>query len=93
MKDADSLLAELEPPPLASVQAAVGDPPPPEMPSRSPHSHVHSIPHEGFPENPMGAHIKILLMIRRVSYRKTPRHRSKQNRGEVYKNLLGNITI
>lgn len=44
VKDADSLLAELSPPPLASVQAAEGDPPPPEMPSRSPSSDLHSIP-------------------------------------------------
>ena len=52
VKDADSLLAELDPPPLAIDQAAEGDPLPPDLPSRSPPSHVHSIPHEGLPENP-----------------------------------------
>ena len=46
VNDADSLLAELDPPPLAIVQAAEGDPPPPDLPSRSPPSHVHSIPLE-----------------------------------------------
>jgi len=45
-------LEELAPPPLAIVQAAEGDPPPPEMPSRSPPSHVHSIPLEVSQENP-----------------------------------------
>jgi hypothetical protein len=54
VKDADSLLAELEPAPLASVQAAVGDPPPPDLPSRSPPSHVHSIPLEVSQEKPDG---------------------------------------
>jgi hypothetical protein len=54
VKDADSLLAELDPPPLASVQAAVGDPLPPDLPSRSPPSHVHSIPHEVSAEKPDG---------------------------------------
>lgn len=53
VKDADSLLAELEPPPpLARMPAAPGDPLPPEMPSRSPPSDVHSIPLEGLSENP-----------------------------------------
>ena len=52
VKDADSLLEELAPPPLVSVQAAEGDPPPPEMPSRSPPSHVHSIPLEVSQEKP-----------------------------------------
>jgi hypothetical protein len=52
VKDADSLLAELDPPPLAIVQAAEGDPPPPDLPSRSPPSHVHSIPLEVSEENP-----------------------------------------
>jgi hypothetical protein len=54
VKDADSLLAELDPPPLAIDQAAEGDPLPPDLPSRSPPSHVHSIPHEGLPEKPDG---------------------------------------
>ena len=54
VKDADSLLAELEPAPLASVQAAVGDPLPPDLPSRSPPSHVHSIPLEVSAEKPDG---------------------------------------
>ena len=40
--------------PLASVQAAVGDPPPPDLPSRSPPSHVHSIPLEVSEEKPDG---------------------------------------
>jgi hypothetical protein len=52
VKDADSLLEELAPPPLAIVQAAEGDPPPPDLPSRSPPSHVHSIPLEVSQENP-----------------------------------------
>jgi len=52
VKDADSLLQELAPPPLAIVQAAEGDPPPPEMPSRSPPSDLHSIPLEVSQENP-----------------------------------------
>ena len=54
VKDADSLLAELDPPPLASVQAAEGDPLPPDLPSRSPPSHLHSIPDEVSPKNPDG---------------------------------------
>ena len=54
VKDADSLLAELEPAPLANVQAAEGDPPPPDLPSRSPPSHVHSIPLEVSEEKPDG---------------------------------------
>jgi hypothetical protein len=54
VKDADSLLAELTPAPLASVQAAVGDPPPPDLPSRSPPSDLHSIPLEVSQENPNG---------------------------------------
>jgi len=54
IKDADSLLAELDPPPLAIVQAAEGDPPPPDLPSRSPPSHVHSIPLEVSEEKPDG---------------------------------------
>jgi len=52
VKDADSLLAELDPPPLAIDQAAEGDPLPPDLPSRSPPSHVHSIPLEVSEENP-----------------------------------------
>jgi hypothetical protein len=52
VKDADSLLAELEPAPLASAPAAQADPPPPDLPSRSPPSHVHSIPLEVLEENP-----------------------------------------
>jgi hypothetical protein len=52
VKDADSLLAELDPPPLASDQAAEGDPLPPDLPSRSPPSHVHSIPLEVSEEKP-----------------------------------------
>lgn len=52
VKDADSLLEELTPAPLASVQAAEGDPPPPDLPSRSPPSHVHSIPLEVSQEKP-----------------------------------------
>ena len=51
VKDADSLLAELDPPPLADAPAAQADPLPPDLPSRSPPSDVHSIPHEGFLEN------------------------------------------
>ena len=54
VKDADSLLAELDPPPLASVQAAEGDPLPPDLPSRSPPSHLHSIPDEVSAKNPDG---------------------------------------
>jgi len=54
VKDADSLLAELDPPPLAIVQAAEGDPLPPDLPSRSPPSHVHSIPLEVSEEKPDG---------------------------------------
>jgi hypothetical protein len=54
VKDADSLLAELEPAPLANVQAAEGDPLPPDLPSRSPPSHVHSIPLEVSEEKPDG---------------------------------------
>ena len=54
VKDADSLLAELEPAPLASVQAAEGDPPPPELPSRSPPSDLHSIPLEVSAKKPDG---------------------------------------
>jgi hypothetical protein len=54
IKDADSLLAELDPPPLAIVQAAEGDPLPPDLPSRSPPSHVHSIPLEVSEEKPDG---------------------------------------
>ena len=50
LKDAKFLSAELKPPPLASVQAAQADPPPPEMPSRSPPSDLHSIPLEVIPE-------------------------------------------
>ena len=50
VKDADSLLAELEPAPLAPAPAAQADPLPPDLPSRSPPSHVHSIPLKGFPE-------------------------------------------
>ncbi len=54
VKDADSLLAELEPPPLAIVQAAERDPPPPDLPSRSPPSDLHSIPLEVSQEKPDG---------------------------------------
>lgn len=50
VKDADSLLAELEPAPLASAPAAQADPPPPDLPSRSPPSHLHSIPLKESPE-------------------------------------------
>ena len=54
VKDADSLLEELTPAPLANVQAAEGDPLPPDLPSRSPPSHVHSIPLEVSQEKPDG---------------------------------------
>jgi hypothetical protein len=50
VKDADSLLAELTPAPLASVPAAQADPPPPDLPSRSPPSDLHSIPLEVSPK-------------------------------------------
>jgi hypothetical protein len=50
VKDADSLLAELDPPPLAIDQAAEDDLPPPKMPTRSPSSDLHSIPLEVSPE-------------------------------------------
>jgi len=50
VKDADSLLAELDPPPLAIDQAAEDEPPPPKMPTRSPSSDLHSIPLEVSPE-------------------------------------------
>ncbi len=51
VKDADSLLEELTPAPLAPVPAAQADPPPPDLPSRSPPSHAHSIPLEVSQEN------------------------------------------
>ena len=54
VKDADSLLEELTPAPLAIDQAAEGDPPPPDLPSRSPPSDLHSIPLEVSQENPNG---------------------------------------
>jgi hypothetical protein len=54
VKDADSLLAELEPAPLADAPAAQADPPPPDLPSRSPPSHLHSIPLEVSEEKPDG---------------------------------------
>lgn len=54
VKDADSLLAELEPAPLADAPAAQADPPPPDLPSRSPPSHLHSIPLEVSQEKPDG---------------------------------------
>jgi len=54
VKDADSLLAELDPPPLAIVQAAEADPLPPDLPTRSPPSDVHSIPLKVSQENPDG---------------------------------------
>jgi len=54
VKDADSLLAELEPAPLADAPAAQADPPPPNLPSRSPPSHLHSIPLEVSEEKPDG---------------------------------------
>ena len=50
VKDADSLLEELTPAPLAPVPAAQADPPPPDLPSRSPPSHLHSIPLKESPE-------------------------------------------
>jgi hypothetical protein len=54
VKDADSLLAELTPAPLASAPAAQADPPPPDLLSRSPPSDLHSIPHEVSQEKPDG---------------------------------------
>lgn len=54
VKDADSLLAELEPPPLADAPAAQADPPPPDLPTRSPPSDLHSIPLEVSQEKPDG---------------------------------------
>lgn len=51
-KDADSLLAELEPAPLAPVPAAQADPLPPDLAARSPPSHIHSIPLEVSEEKP-----------------------------------------
>ena len=54
IKDADSLLAELDPPPLAIDQAAQADPLPPDLAARSPPSHIHSIPLEVSEEKPDG---------------------------------------
>ena len=54
VKDADSLLEELTPAPLAPVPAAQADPPPPDLPSRSPPSDLHSIPHEVTPKKSDG---------------------------------------
>lgn len=54
VKDADSLLAELDPPQVAIDQAAEGDTPPPELVSRSPSSDLHSIPHEVTAKKPDG---------------------------------------
>ena len=52
VKDADSLLEELEPAPLATAAQVQADPLPPEMPSRSPPSNVQSIPLKVSEENP-----------------------------------------
>ena len=51
MKGADSLLEELPLPRWRAFRLPRLTLYPPDLPSRSPPSHVHSIPHEGFPEN------------------------------------------